>query len=832
MASPSSSTGAPSSPPSTQGGQQNPWFFTRWTRDVLAETVNHAAAKAPDLVKPFEGMIDESATTVHPIFGALKDALEGVRSDLTRGQKLKSLPLAKQYIGYVVGNHLGYLKKYDSATCDSHLGKLGHFHGLGEEAINLQETMEAFDAAQSLYHHELGKIGTMFDNIIHTLAAEGRASAARLFQISPPAPKAVTETDQVLQTFFAQTHVPAGPRVDVTEMMLKTKVDLLTDNSVNFAVAMAVLPDGIKPEDFAGVSRAQFRERLFAKIDAIYPRLADRWSAKAKYFLLALPIRFYVSHSVANFINFVINIIDHGDKDQYQSLLRTWVNFLHGQCVAINSAYGHVAEHRTALSGTVVDQVDARLQEKSINRGFTTDEINRNFVHAFVHQFLPRFAWGSRVASAFEKLRFSADSRFGFLNLLIAGVTTPLAWIVKGIFFPVESALNAIVLWKAKQIVVQEKVMERVRDQSREALLGQNYAHALNTLFRDQLREAYQAMSAPKPKDPKKKGTMGSATLGELEGFVANFLKTLQLHKEKDPANLHKLIKDGSLLDRITLGLSDMTGRTVNPTKAIVEAVGEELSVALTTVLTKHQFCSFLDLALENLNKSIFEPGADVTESQKLAVEQEMMDLLGMIVTKATRDALHAQLVPGANAQDRVKAVVERLKEQYRGFIALFDEGFYQQLKTDQKGDAVARVVEYHSRSTAAIRTILSDAEATHHLEAQVIEQVKNVIAEAAKAQMGIVETLRSLPTEGIDDAIEALKAKVGAMAELAQKEAKIEAPNGVGADLTAWEDTIFQVVRGFLASRANEVPGVIREPFVLRKLMNGVLLWYTTGKP
>lgn len=782
----------------------NRWGITRWLGGTIANVMDDTMQRASGLVEPFQEVIDQSATTVHPIFLPLRQGLVILCETLKQGQKVADRDFSRilQLLNPLIDNDpRGYFKNPEDEIIETQKGILSDLRPkIADKTLTYEEALQLLHAMNLLYHHELGKIGTVLDNFFQVIAAEGRTTVGRLFTSSSPEGGEISgESQALLEKFFSQPHAPRLPRVEVSEQLLLQQARLFIDSSVNVSLATILFgDDGMK---------LTTQDKIVAKIDQTYPYAAGRVFAKMKYHLMLPFVRFYLQGTINNLVNHAIDTIEEGEKDQYQSLSRACLQFLHAQFATINGAYGYIANHRDEASGTIGAMMEGRLQNPLLNRGQTTEKINRAFGDAFIDQFIPRFVWSRYTSQILGKLRFEDNSKYQSLNYLIVPLTTFAAVAQRVIFFPVELIFNFAVTRSFKLILAQTGVVETLRNKSREALLGQNYAHTVNVLIRDALAEALDKMSSAEKSPVARKSSLATATLNELDGLFTNFLRTLQLHKEKDLGNLQSLIKDGTLLDRLTQGLSELTGRTVNPTRAIVEGIGEELSAVAPTLLNKKQFYHFLYTTLQSMN-GIFDHPEAVSEKDKMEVEAEMINLLSTIITKAVREALHEQLSPKAV---QVDPFVEELQEST---IAFADA-----ITTETPKETLLR---QHDASRDALRDLLTRAEGSHAQNRTDIAALKELIAKRAKIQMAIVAAAQAGETATVQAQLQELRKPLNG--EHPPRDAK-------GLDLRAWENDIFQIVRGFLTSRAGEIPGLIKEPFLLRKMVNGLFLWFTTGR-
>lgn len=812
------------------------WFPTRWASSavsgIFADTMDRATQKAPELIKPFQEIIDQSATTVHPIFIPLRTSI----SSLVRILQTQQKPPEKAYSQILQllqpfnsGRVEGYFRRLDMDVITPQMRVLYDFEQrLVAKNVDLPQTLNALHAINILYHHETGKIGTVLDNFFQTIAAEGRSAVSNLFS-SGTAAAPPSEAQPVLDKFFSQPHARALPKIVVDERMLLAQADLLVESAVQVAVAAAILPVSSNPIELT--TKAQ----IFAKIEEIHPGVIGQWRAKLKYYALILPVRFYISHSISNVLNYAVDVIEKGAHDNYQSLSRTIMQFFHAQFATINGAYGYIAEHRREAYGTIATMMKARLEEKALNRGKTTKQINANFANAFIDRFIPRFEWCAQLKHLFGSVRVTSGNHLDILNPFIGLVMSTFSLVARIVIFPFEAILNTVTIAIVKSVVANLKVVEKIREGGRDAFLGQNYAHTLNVLTRDALAEALDKMRAPVKKE--KQGgennkALAAATLNELDGLASNFLKTLQLHKERDLSNLEALVKDGTLIDRVTMGLSEITGRTVNPTRAIIEAIGEELSAVSTTLMNKNLFYNFMYAALTNLNEGIFSRKPEVSEEEQMAVEGEMVYLLSTIVTKAARDALHAQLAPKAPAAGKAHTLIEKLHQSTAAFADAFDDNFFEQIQTGILDQAISPILLMHDRSRQELQKLLTHAEGSHHHDQTVLEVLRKRIADRAAIQMLLIEALQHMKPDGDNSALVAsVKEQVRQLHAQMADAPLDELPAEAGIDFTRWENDIFQVVRGFLATRAEEIPGLLKEPFLLSKLANGAFLWFSTGK-
>jgi hypothetical protein len=785
-------------------GADNRWRITQWLGGTIANVMDDTMQRASGLVEPFQEVVDQSATTVHPIFLPLRQSLAILCETLKKEQKVSERDLGRilQLLNPLIDHDpRGYFKNPEDRVVGEQLSILAQLRPkVSDRSLVLAEAMQLLNAINLLYHNELGKIGTVLDNFFQVIAAEGRTTFGRLFASSSSEGGEVSgESQALLDKFFSQPHASRLPRVAVSERLLLQQANLFIESSVNASLATVLFGDD-------GMALTT-QEKIFGKIDQTYPYAPGRVYAKLKYYLMLPVVRFYLQGTINNLVNHAIDTIEEGEKDHFQSLSRACLQFLHAQFATINGAYGYIASHREEASGTIGAMMEGRLQVPLLNRGRTTDKINRAFSDTFIDRFIPRFGWSQTTSQILEKIRFEEGSRYQYLNYLVVPLTTFLAVAQRAIFFPFEFLLNFGVTRSFKLIVAKTGVVENLRNKSREALLGQNYAHTVNVLIRDALAEALDQMSLSKKGATEKKQSLATSTLNELDGLFTNFLRTLQLHKERDLGNLQSLIKDGTLLDRLTQGLSELTGRTVNPTRAIVEGIGEELSAVAPTLLNKTQFYHFLYTTLQSLN-GIFDHPQAVSEKDKMEVEAEMINLLSTIITKAVREALHEQLAPKASVVDPFVVELQRLTREF----------------TDAINDQTPKetILRLHDSSREALRDLLTRAKGAHSQSRTDIAALEELIAKRAKIQMAIVEAAKASRVEAIRQQLEELRKPL--QGEHPSREAN-------GLDLRGWENDIFQMVRGFLVSRAGEIPSLIKEPFLLRKMVNGLFLWFTTGK-
>ena len=637
-----------------------------------------AKETAKNLVEPFKAVVQDSATNPHPIFVPLRNAIFAIFESL-QARKYPSDEHYQQisiFLTPFLSSPEGYFRKIgelDEEAFQRHIEFLRKFaDGVSQKKISLEDAINALDTINQFYHHELGPLGTVVDNVLQPFSYALQGGMRKLFSSrgasEASSVSALERLDQL--ALQQQRPVAAVPLIEDYQPLIDTVRDRLITNTTNYVVAHTILfsvcrldltnyidPRTSKPYDphsyvihlIEEFSRSPDNSQSFYSVVAEHINGAKisfirKLIAKMAYAFLQAPIHFYFSHFTHNIFNFFIEGIKGENSEKLTNLIFDTLKALTAVFSSINRAYTFIENPDNASKyGKQYPQIfrsDALISDR-LTAFFesdlcgipNTETTNTRFVRSFIDTFAPHFRWRAAIARTFSRIEFPDASLFAIFNTPLYCITAPISLVARAVIYIPEKVFDGIFIWALKRWSLKTQFIPKLREKivpprdgkRTEALLGDLYVHELNLFFLEQAQKLLQAMKMinghGQPEASGDKIAIPPASAEQLRDCIN--------------AALTVLVKQDSTNLLTNLPTAVVSSAISTATQSLVV----QLSPLFAQLTHANQAQEFIYLILLKLNETIFTLPKVVQQSDKDRTAKQLRACLMQIMRKAMRYA-------------------------------------------------------------------------------------------------------------------------------------------------------------------------------------------------
>ncbi len=431
-------------------------------------------------------------------------------------------------------------------------------------------------------------------------------------------------TIAMLYSVFASGNAKKRDPIDVVRI-IQSASDRCSSEDIN------KMEGQIKAVFFAYLSkRSTFFGYVFAKV--LYP-------------VICYVLGFTLKHFTDSTLHWINRAIEKQKSIHANTLPNVLVEGAQDYCGILLDIFRRIGTdpHRI-VSGGLNHEIEKELDRPEYHGGITTNELYQQMGAYLIDKFLPNFGWPKKVKKGCQ----------AFAGLFPNRLQKPAFYCASFLMMPVSMtvhigqwALSKLIGVIAKQSIKRLSIVETVVSTGIEGLKFNGYAHALNTLLKEQLEQLLQILEdhynphKPKHEEERDASYAGAVTAvyrDNLKSLIPQAARVVARSAARSVDELKEMYLHPSVKQRVVDGVQDIFVRGRVLENAIVQVAD-----AIETLIAPSKLQQTTADALRVVNAS-FSSGAQVDPQEFKETEEEVSHLMGRIVHKLLKEETEAAL--------------------------------------------------------------------------------------------------------------------------------------------------------------------------------------------